>query len=281
MPNPIILKVLLFFTILIVGCQWETESYLSKLEGRWINENSDLLIIRDTTTNNNYVGTKARSRGISGKHLEIIKDTLSFQERYWISKDDHSVRKIDKTDFRINSVSDSFLSITPVSTFANKLFEKDTIELTRQKFAVDNNIKFEKIIFHTTHCFGHCPIYHLEINKNGQARLHKEEIYKEVEKGNFIIDTLNIGYHSGVLSTQLLTELEHHLKTCNLETLECDGPLCCDGSIKTIIVYHNGKRKYLKYMFPPAIVSNLINQLYHICQAADLQKTKIEFTLEE
>ena len=27
-------------------------------------------------------------------------------------------------------------------------------------------IKFEKIIFHTSMCFGDCPIYHLEVDSN-------------------------------------------------------------------------------------------------------------------
>jgi hypothetical protein len=70
------------------------------------------------------------------------------------------------------------------------------------------------------------------------------------------------------------------LQICDIDKLKFDGPDCCDLPIRTIIVYYNGKRKYLRAMFPPERAENLINYLYNICEYSKLQVSNI-FNIEQ
>ncbi|MDC3253537.1 DUF6438 domain-containing protein [bacterium] len=263
---------------LLLGCELETASTYSNIKGKWINLDNDYIEINDTTTNNNYIGNNV---GDLGKHLQIINDTLSFQDRYTSSEDNYSTQRIDKANFKIISISDSFLQITPTSIKATKYFNNDTIELTKQEYAINTDIEFEKITFHTTSCFGKCPVYHLEVNMLGEAKLQIERIYKKNKTRGHETDTMRAGYYLGNISEDDLKHLKLSIQTCNLDNLKFDGYLCCDGSVKTIIVNYSGKRRYLKDMFPPRIADNLINQLEQIAENNNFTKTDIKFELEK
>lgn len=263
--------------LLISGCAPNTEISLAKLNGKWINRLNDYIEIADTTKNNNFIGNNV---GTIGKYLQINGDTLSFQDRYTSSEDNFSTKRIDRSDFKINLLTDSILSISPISKLASSLFDKDTIQFTKQELAIDHTIDFDKITFHSTRCYGHCPIYHLEVLKDGTTRLHREEVYKKDENGLYLLDPLSIGYYTGKISKNKLKELKHHIQTCNLDRLTFNEILCCDGSIETIIAEYNGKRKYLVDMFPPRIASNLIGHLYLICEESALKKTDTIFELD-
>ncbi|WPR73556.1 hypothetical protein [Algoriphagus sp. NG3] len=56
--------------------------------------------------------------------------------------------------------------------------------------------------------------------------------------------------------------------------------LCCDAPIKTIIVYHNGERKYYKAMFEATGMKELISYLYAINQKVDLTGVEEKFSFE-
>lgn len=275
------LKYIFLFIIgltILTSCELETVSTYTAIKGKWINLANDYIEINDTITNNNYIGN---SVGAMGKYLRILNDTLSFQDRYTSSEDNYSTQRIDKANFKINSVSDSFLQITPISDFANKYFNYDTIEFIKQDYAINADIEFEKITFHTSSCFGKCPIYHLEVNMLGETKLHIERFYKKKKTRGYEIDTLKEGYYFGVISKDELKQLEFSIKTCNLDNLKFDGHLCCDGFVKTIIVNYSGKKKYLKDMFPPRIVNNLIDQLKQIAEKSNLPKTEIKLEFEK
>lgn len=139
---------------------------------------------------------------------------------------------------------------------------------------------FEKIIFHTTGCFGTCPTYHLQLDSNKKIKLFAERVYKNDKDFSFDLDTAKTGYFNGVASDSTFTLLDNELKSIGLDTLEFDGASCCDGSLITIIVYYDGKRKYLKSMFPPDKASKLIGILYDICEKSTLTRTTQKFEIE-
>lgn len=139
---------------------------------------------------------------------------------------------------------------------------------------------FEKIIFHTTGCFGTCPTYHLQLDSNKQIKLFAETVYKDDKDFPFEKDTVKTGYFNGVADDSTFTLLDTEIKNIGLDTLEFDGVSCCDGSLVTIIVYYDGKRKFLKSMFPPDRARKLIGILYDICEKSILTRTTQKFEIE-
>ena len=85
-------------------------------------------------------------------------------------------------------------------------------------------------------------------------------------------------------SKQRLKELNDLIVKSRITTLEDtkDGNMfCCDGAVKTIILYHNGNRNYFKAMFEPRLVLELIGFLYKIDEKAELTSTDEKFEFEK
>lgn len=275
---------LIFLSIILFGCKDKKVLKLEDLIGKWITSENDFIEIRNTTNkydNSNYLVVKGVGNS-RGKAVFLYGDTLSFQNRYYSSETNNEELYIDSFNFKVVSITDSFLILNPICENSLTSFEeRQNIKFTKQNYAKFDSITFDKIIFHTTYCYGHCPEYHLEVDKSGNTRLFREMVYKKVDKRNIRPDTSKIGYYEGVISDELLNGLKTELNTCNLNTLEFDGATCCDGTIRTIIIYYNNQRKYLKSMFPPQISKDLINHLYKICEEANLKRTDDEFIIEK
>ncbi len=155
------------------------------------------------------------------------------------------------------------------------------LTLEQRKTNTDNqSFSFEKIIFHTTACNGFCPIYHLEVTRNKQIRLHTEDAYRRSEKFSFTRDSSKIGYFTGTIQDSTYQKLVTELSFMDLNNLAFDNAQCCDGSVITMIVYYNGKRKILRSMFPPEKALKLIGMLYDICGKSQLMRSTEQFTVE-
>jgi hypothetical protein len=139
------------------------------------------------------------------------------------------------------------------------------------------DFRFEKIIYHTSACFGFCPVVHLEVTADRQALLHAEKMYVKTGSG---IDLSRTGYFKGTVSDSSYNKLITELRNIGLDTLKFNGPDCCDGATKTIIVYYNGKRKYLKAMFPPNHALPLIAALNDLYSTGKFERAAAEFELE-
>lgn len=143
-----------------------------------------------------------------------------------------------------------------------------------------SKLKLEKIIFHTSECFGVCPTYHLEVDGDKSLKLYAERVYKKDKGFSMETDTARTGYFTGSVQDTTFQKLMNELETIGLDSLEFDGRSCCDGSLKTIIVYYNGKRKFLRSMFPPDKADQLIAILYEISETSPLQRTGEKFEIE-
>ncbi len=141
--------------------------------------------------------------------------------------------------------------------------------------------KFEKIIFHTTQCFGTCPSYHLEIDNDKKISLYAETVFSKDRHALFRFDTTKMGYFTGKVADTSFKKLVREFNAVGIGSLNFDGANCCDGSEITIIAYYDGKRKYLKSMFPPAKAGPLIDILYEICGKSKLQRTDKKFYIED
>lgn len=272
------LKTLLLISSFLI---W-TSSYgqLDKFKGIWITPAQELMQIEDTgdLQNNNYLSNSILRN--ENFELYIYGDTLSFQKRYYSSATNYEKLYTDRFDLKIISLSDTSFVVSPVTSFSKKFFQnKAKLTFIKQSSAVDPTIKIEKVIFHTTECFGRCNVYHLQVDSSRFIKLHRQLVYSEIIGAP--MDTTIEGYFTGQLNDTSFQKLIKAIQTCNIRTLKMNNTLCCDGSVSTIIVYFNGQRKYYKTMFPPTIANELIGTLYKICEIDGLTRISDKFKIEE
>lgn len=250
---------------------------LNELKGKWVNTDNDFLEINDTSSNLNFLDES----GFGTFYLEYFGDTLSFQSRGYSSATNYTILNIDSFNMKVIAVSDSFLSVVPLSLYIKNYYNnKDTIRFIRQEYFVDEGLIFKKIIFHTTICYGDCPVYHLELLSSGHARLHKERVHVKGEGRHQPIDSTIIGYYSGIIKDTSLQKLVHTIKTINLQNREFGGELNEDLSTITLIIYYNDQRKLIQITWFNRVLDNLMNQLYRICDKEKLEKIDNIFELE-
>jgi hypothetical protein len=154
-----------------------------------------------------------------------------------------------------------------------------TYKKANSQEATKETFSLEKIVFHTYRCFGDCPTYHLEIDSSRNTRLFAERVY--TANGEIIYDKAKEGYFSGKIDEANYQKLESLIKSVGVDTLNFGKAECCDGSLKKIIVYYNGKRKFMKSMFPPKFTFPMIEQLRSICINHNLKRVNEKFEIEE
>ena len=271
------LKMLFFIALLFMYSNARAQHHL--LKGSWVTPAQEHLLIIDTTSSTYYnYFTNSELHEDHGR-LYIIGDTLSFLKTYTRYSNKITTAHKDRYDLKIITLTDSLLVVSPVSTFSKKFFlNQDTLYFQRQDYTIDNTFRFEKIIFHTTRCYGSCDVYHLEVDRSRSFKLHKAFMYNQE---TYLEDSIAEGYFTGELPDSLFQPLLHALLTTNLRNLKMDSQLCCDGSLKTMIVYFNGQRKYFKTMFTPRMTDRLLIALYRICRNSNGKRTNEKFKLEE
>lgn len=267
---------LLIICFLIAGGSY---GQFQGIKGNWVSDKNEMLSIQDTLNSNNYI-TNSNWRN-NNFYLEILNDTISFQLRYYTSADDFEKLIIDPYDFKILELTDSTLTVNPITKFSkNFMASDDPILFTKQEYISNPTFYFEKLIFRTSTCYGSCPELNLRITAD--KKLEFNAIYydntgylkNEKKSGNFIAKISAETYNKLI---ELLIEAK--ISTFNI----IPGPmdLCCDGAIKTIITYHNGKRNYIKTMHHPRILRELIFYLYNLPQKVNLKRTEKKFTFEK
>ena len=135
---------------------------------------------------------------------------------------------------------------------------------------------FEKIIYHSSHCYGTCPKIDLEIDSN-LCIILKREFWKA--KG--VNDRHGSGNFKGKITPKVYFDLVANLITCDYINLKFPPILCCDGVITTIIVYANGKKTILESMTPPEKARKLISFLYDLGTQLAIPLTTEEIKIEE
>ena len=260
-----------------------------KLKGTWVTPAQEVMVIEDTVEfeqDNQLSNSQLKEKKFE---LFIFGDTLSFQDRYSPGPN-YDTSYVDRYDLKILSLTDSFVRVKPVSKFSKEFFrDKAELMFKRQEFSIDDSLKFEKIVFHTTDCFGECNVYHLEVDSSKLFRLQAAVVY---DYDGFIPHKRKSkleGYFTGQLTDTLYRKLTHALQTCNLTTLKMKPDACCDTlpaefrekPTITIIAYFNGRRKYFKTTYPPSIVHNLIVALYDVCIYGKGTRQKQKFKIEQ
>lgn len=268
-------KILIFYLFFSI----QTFGQFEKLKGNWISNKNEMLSIQDSINSNNYLtNNELQERGL---YLEINNDTISLQERYYLSSDNYKKMYVNRYDLKIIKHTDSLLAIEPVSKLSKNLFKnKKQLTFINQKYITNPKFKLEKLVFRTSACYGSCPI--LNLNLNSDRKIELEATYFD-KNGIYGIEEKS-GSFTGEIDEQTYNELLELLIQAKIDLFNIipnDFELCCDGAIKTIITYHNGKRNYVKSMHTPRILEELIKFLYLLPEKARLERTNKKFKFEE
>lgn len=236
------------------------------LQGTWISRDNDVVIIKEIGNRFNILSTIQNEEQLK---LKIAGDTLNFYTEYTKLGSE----KIDSEEYKfyIKELTKDRLVLVPTSILSREFFEgKKKLVFIKQEYNLDKSFSFEKLIYHTTECYGSCSIINLELDKNKNLYVKRKLFNNESMSGNY----------EGKLSDEQFDRLINILQTSNLKTWsfpEKDGH---DGPVITLIIYYNGKRQYLKSMFPPTISQQLIDFLYNIGEGIKLEKTDNKRVLE-
>jgi hypothetical protein len=236
---------LFIFMVRITFAQPET------LKGTWISPEQDLIEVLDTgRVSANYLSNKSLNESFF--HLYIYHDTLSFQEIYTTSATAFKIEYTDRYDLKIVRCNDSLLVVRPVSDLSKKYFQgRSVLTLKKKEYLVDKTLSFKKLVYHATQAWNG-PSVDMEIDSNKTLYMHYVNNSEGYDHG------LASGNYSAVLDDASYKELIYNLQTCNLRKMKFRDIEGADSPVITLIVYFNGKRKYLKSMFPPRIASDLL-----------------------
>lgn len=256
---------------------------LPQLRGTWISKAGDVLVIRDTLTKSGNANMLCTATEDELMALSLRGKLLSFQQRYYTSADNNQQLHVKRYDLAITHQTDSTLTVKPASVLAKKFFaNRPAIQFVKQQYNVDRSLAFRKLIYHTTRCYGSCPVIDLEVTSN-------QNIYFNVEFSALAYydasarktDSLRSGQFAGRLPDSLYQRLLTILQTSNLRTLRFPERYGDDAPETTLIVYFNDQRKYLKSMFPPTIAQELITFLHQLPERVSLPRTAQKRNLEE
>lgn len=263
-------------TIALIICFSNSYGQIDRLKGIWVTKSNELIEIKDTKNSYDNFNTIDANGFNLGLNVFLYGDTLSFQNYHYSYSGNSTGMVTDRYDLLILKNNDTSLVVRPITELSSFLFsDKKELTFTKHDPYTVEPIKLEKIIYNTTFCYGSCPEYHLEIDSSLNAKLI-------VKINNWEdSDTSKSGYFKGKICKDRFRELEDLIQSCNLRTLQFNNADCCDGSIITLIIYYNGRRKYLKSMFPPKIASKLINYLNGLCSSNEFERVDKKFDIEQ
>ena len=183
MKNLIIAFVL--FSVLTINAQSKVDSLLlTKTE--WVNKNLDYLRFFKDSVVYNLNETKHQLM------FDIKSKKLSFKVKYRVGGSD---MRTEDFNFKIKQLYKNKLVIIPIDKEEeirlknyNKLnpspFLKQKQFVFYNRELLISRVKFKKITFHASTCFGTCPSMSLEIDNNG-AIFYQGRTFTKKLKGNF------------------------------------------------------------------------------------------------
>lgn len=223
-----------------------------KLKGTWVSDQQDLIeILHLGRSDWNY---------ISNTHLEemnlylfIYGDTLSYQSIYTSSATDFKIEYTDRYDLKIIQASDFMMVVKPVSDLSKKFFQnRPVLTFKNKKYLIDKSLVFEKLVYHASQAWDG-PTVALEVDSN-------KVLYMKYQNNSYGPNRgLATGNYSATLDDTTYSQLIAYLQNCNLRKLRFGNIRGNDSPEIRLIVYYNGKRKFLKSMFPPRLAEELLS----------------------
>lgn len=265
------MKQLLLMILMLL--QSEAMAQIGALEGEWVSKQHDMLVLMDGMYDPGYL-CAAGLKEQSFNRVIVSGDTIDLQERYTSSLTDFKVEYINHYKLKVLSRNDSVLVVRPVSDLSKKFFQgRKSISFTNRAYLFDKSINLEKIVFHSGSAWG-SPVIGLEITKDRRMYLSHNNLYEAQ-------NSLKTGNYEAVLDDSLYQGLITELQNCQLRTLKFHDILVKDASEITMIIYFNGRRKYLRSLAPPRLARDLITCLYGMISSVDLRPASVTRKLEE
>ena len=279
--NECVQSLLRIFFLLFFIQSCSSQKKLEELKGRWISSNNEMLIINDFEKSQNFLLNKEFEE--NNYYIEILKDTISFQHRYYTSDDNFEKLFADKYNLKILKFSDSVLKVIPVSNLSQDFFStKKPINFYKNGINLNGTIDFQKITFTTSTCYGNCPELKMNIFSDGRVELNAVYFDDSV----YTINKRKSGNFTANLGKQKLLRLKYNLKLSRVNQFELipedSMSLCCDGALKEMIIeFNDGKKHKYITMFEPVIIFPLIDFLYDLPNQLILKRSKEQFEFEK
>lgn len=173
----------------------------------------------------------------------------------------------------LKSNDDSFI-IRPKSKKAISYFERrDSIVFKPNYLLIDRSVRLNKIVFHSSRCYGLCPDYSLEIDSIGNL--------KTTNRGSAEQPISPAKNYIGKLSADEFARLQRLIASAQIRTLRWAPRMCCDGPIKTLIIYSNVPKIHVTAMWTPVVSWDLVNFLNSQFKHRSLVETENQFTYEK
>jgi len=153
-----------------------------------------------------------------------------------------------------------------------------TLLLSCRTVPKNDGFKLSKIVYHTTRCFGWCPVIDMQVDDKRAITVNR--LVFPQGKGA-AADSSKSGMYTGTISQDNYDTLVNLLVKSNIDSMQFPNQMCCDAPIVTLIVHHNGKRKYLKSMFPPEDAQPVIEFLRKLALDSTLTKVNSIEKIEE
>lgn len=227
---------------------------------RWITKSLGSLYFANGYVNYDFDGVN----GTKSKYV-IVKDTLIMTDIYTTSTDKFSKKHRDDFKFLIRNITQSRLYLKAIEPNAIKLAGNITYEFTNFKNSYDKDIKFSKLSFLSSTCYGDCPQLGIDIWANGDYHLKAGE-----HAGNYS------GSYTGKLSQVQLDMLNYLLKHSELKKMtdwEQTGTVADAPNYYFAIEYTNSKKKLsITTNRPPMNIIDLVSFMIESYKKVTLNK---------
>lgn len=179
---------------------------------------------------------------------------------------------VDRYTFKILQAKDDEYLLYPSSKKAKEYFSSRTPILFKSKYSYkDKVIALQKIVLHSSKCFGCCDDYSMEIDNSGNVKMTNRGC------GQPEHDSLVIGNYTGQISKEEMSKLNLAMQLSQLNKVFWPDRMCCDFPMRTLTIYFNGKCVSTHAMFPPIVSGPILGDLGSILKKTKFTKTNQQF----
>ena len=262
--NILLRLVVLVFLSVIPALGISQVSIANKL---WVGENNEYIKVDSTIIRFELFSKKFGNPRVA-RFYSLSRDTLKLVD----SNNDESGLT---SNFLVMLNGKSQMTLTPLNSGAKQLTNLITLDGVKERLSYKeihhfpfDSLKFEKIIFNATECFGRCPAMSLEI--------------KSDEKFRFIGGKYSAknGHYSGTISSDQYNQLLEILRYAQLDLVECSSNQNIDLPTYTLEVQYNGRIRYFKTCVLPFVLDDLGEFLLTLPGRVNLIDSNEKFEIE-